>query len=637
MHSIYIYKNNDKLKISLPDALIGSNISSTLTLLGFKSDDKKNFIINIKSIGLIKTNKLIIQLNSYFITEKYECKYNQESRNVLLNAIETYRTTKKVKELAENLLTQKNFEDGLLHSKEFKRSLMDFQKESVNHLVKMPFAANFSVPGSGKTTIVYAAYSKLKENGEVNKILIVGPSPVYLAWQEEFNQCFGKKPKLARIIGDLKKRKNIYEKQKDFEIFVITYQMLANDVLEVQKLLKNNNFLVVLDESHYVKNFKDGKWASAVLDIAPYASRRIILTGTPVPNTLLDLWSQFTFLDPSESILRSKGLYQELIKNSEHKDIGEKLLPYYRRIKKNELGLPTPSCKIIETDPKPLQKKIYDIIAKNILSSSKYNLRERKYIKVIKRAKLVRLMQVASNPKLLSEKSEEFDILPLGNQKGIEELDNKIKKIIQEHEKEDSSKLEDVEKLTRSLVEKGKKVLIWTPWISNIKLLEKHLVDLNPVSIYGDIPISEENYKEDNREMRIRAFKDDPKVKVLIANPGACGESISLHTVCHDAIYMDRTFNGAQFMQSLDRIHRVGLDKNDKINYYIFLTKNTIDKTIHRRLNEKMNKMYEILKDDSFNLLDLESSRENISDLKEDEESDYISVLEDLQGRENVK
>lgn len=633
MESLSFYIERSKLYVQLPKNLRGEEIIDALLILNFVRFREDIFFISLKERGLAEQNKLLLRLKSYLDNKKYICDWDQKSKAILDDAEETKENFKIVGSIAKSLL-EKNNNKGEFFSQEFKRKLKKFQEESVNHLINLPFAANFSVPGSGKTTIVYAAYSKLKERGEVNKLLIVGPSPVYLAWQEEFYQCFGTNPNLVRIIGEISKRKKIYENGEKFEIFVITYQMLANDILKIQELLKRNNFLVVLDESHYIKNFQEGKWVSAVLDIAPYAKRKIILTGTPVPNNLLDLWSQFTFLDPSENILGSRNIYKKNVDNYDNNLIGEKLLPYYRRIKKDDLNLPIPNFKIIKVNPKPLQKKIYNIIRRNILSFTGYNLREKKYLREIQKAKIVRLMQVASNPKLISGKSEEFDVSPLCQQRGIQDLDNKIKKIIKDHKAEDSAKVECTEKLTRFLVKEGKKVLIWTPWISNIKLLEDQLKNLNPVTIWGDIPLNEEDYPEDNRELRINEFKTNPNVKVLIANPGACGESISLHTVCHDAIYMDRTFNGAQFMQSMDRIHRVGLTKEDKINYYILLTKGTIDETIHRRLNEKISRMYEILKDD-FNPLNLESSIKDISDLKEDEELDYISILKDLRESKN--
>ncbi|MFH1971256.1 MAG: SNF2-related protein, partial [Patescibacteria group bacterium] len=302
-----------KFYASLPKTLQNEEIIDALLILGFSNAGEKKFSINFDKMGLPEQNKLILNLKSYLEDKNYSCDWDEDSKLILDSIEETKKNLESVKSIAESLIGKKVFKDEELFSPDFKRELKGFQKESVSHLLNLPFAANFSVPGSGKTTLVYAAYSKLKEIGEIDKLLIVGPSPIYLAWQEEFYQCFGKYPKLTRIIGDLSKRKIIYEKEEESEIFIVTYQMLANDVLQIQELLKKHNFLVVLDESHYIKSFKEGKWASTVLEIAPYSKRKIILTGTPVPNNLFDLWSQFTFLDPTESLLGGRNKYKKIV------------------------------------------------------------------------------------------------------------------------------------------------------------------------------------------------------------------------------------------------------------------------------------------------------------------------------------
>ena len=84
---------------------------------------------------------------------------------------------------------------------------------------------------------------------------------------------------------------------------------------------------------------------------------------------------------------------------------------------------------------------------------------------------------------------------------------------------------------------------------------------------------------------------------MLIANPAACAESISLHEVCHDAIYLDRSFNCGQFIQSMDRIDRIS-KKPKQANYYILIAKNTIDETIDARLEEKFSAMKSVLEDE---------------------------------------
>src|SRR5690606_6607145 len=102
---------------------------------------------------------------------------------------------------------------------------------------------------------------------------------------------------------------------------------------------------------------------------------------------------------------------------------------------------------------------------------------------------------------------------------------------------------------------------------------------------------SESDYSlrgEISREEIIRDFhRPDSRFKVIIANPFAVGESISLHKACHNAIYLEKNFNAGMHIQSKDRIHRVGLSPTDKIQYFHILTAATIDEVVHDRLSEK--------------------------------------------------
>ena len=91
----------------------------------------------------------------------------------------------------------------------------------------------------------------------------------------------------------------------------------------------------------------------------------------------------------------------------------------------------------------------------------------------------------------------------------------------------------------------------------------------------------------------------------MLANPAACAESISLHKTCHNAIYYDLSYNGAQFLQSLDRIHRVGGSEHKKAHYYFFQYASTMENRILNNLERKRNKMYQIVEGD-FNIYSLD-------------------------------
>ncbi|MDR0750975.1 MAG: hypothetical protein LBF12_00080 [Christensenellaceae bacterium] len=121
-------------------------------------------------------------------------------------------------------------------------------------------------------------------------------------------------------------------------------------------------------------------------------------------------------------------------------------------------------------------------------------------------------------------------------------------------------------------------------------------------TIYGATPIADENINEEDeeysltREFVVKEFhKPDSTYKVIIANPFAVAESISLHKACHNAIYLERSFNAAHFLQSKDRIHRYGLMPNVVTNYYYLLSADSIDLTIHERLAEKERRLLKII------------------------------------------
>ena len=473
-----------------------------------------------------------------------------------------------------------------------KRELKQYQVKGLEHFIKIKHGANFSVPGSGKTTMVYAYFDYLLREGIVEKIFVVGPFSSFLPWEEEGEQCFGRKLNAARLVG--LKRQAYYLQSAQYELFLCHYQTTANDVDQIVELCHRHKLLLVIDESHYIKRFDGGVWSNALLKIAPHATRRAILSGTPMPNGYIDLWSQMTFLWPGKQLLGERIAYKSRSENeSEQESIKSEIRPFFYRVKKSDLKLPQPETIRTEYSLSPVQAKIYHALSIRLLSDLKLQPEDRIRLKQWRKAKMVRLLQAASNPTLLTQYSQEFELPPLTSD-GTSLVD-----LIEKYSNfEVPSKFEAAISLIRKLLSEGKKVLLWTTFIHNIKMLERHLSDINCYSIHGAIPKDDKEDEEFNREKQIREFKTTSTPSLLIANPAACAESISLHKVCHDAIYLDRTFNCGQFIQSMDRIHRIGLSKNEIVRYHILIAKNTIDETVDRRLEEKYGTMLRVLEDD---------------------------------------
>jgi|JI10StandDraft_1071094.scaffolds.fasta_scaffold88310_2 SNF2 family DNA or RNA helicase len=585
--------------------------------LGMKIEEDNNSYIFSGKDEFQDTIKEIID---FFSEENIEFTPDSATKNLILNI---QNQKKEFDEVKENFNKQNSA--SIITS--LKRELKPYQKIGLEHFLKVKHGANFSVPGSGKTTMVYAYFDKLKTEGIVEKILVVGPFSSFSPWEEESEECFGHKLRSARLAGA--QRQSLYLFANDYDLFLCHYQTAANDISEIIELLKKHKFLLVIDESHNIKRFTDGVRSSAILSLAPFATRRVILSGTPMPNGLLDLWSQMTFLWPGKQLLGDRNAYKNRCDdNLEQEQIQKEIRPFFYRVKKTDLNLPEPKIFRLEYLLKPIQSQIYAALSIKLISELNLETQDRKKLKQWRKAKMVRLLQAASNPTLLSQYSDEFEVPALAAD------GTSLIEVIEKYSQfEIPVKFEVAINLAKKLLSEGKKVLLWTSFVHNIKMLEKELEkdsNIKYYSIHGAVPKDDNENDVFNREKIIHEFKTINKPALLIANPAACAESISLHKICHDAIYLDRTFNCGQFIQSQDRIHRIGLDSNEIVNYHILIAKGTIDETIDRRLEEKFELMKKMLEDDiPIGSLDIyEPALE-----KEDEiDDDFKATINDIQS-----
>ena len=126
---------------------------------------------------------------------------------------------------------------------------------------------------------------------------------------------------------------------------------------------------------------------------------------------------------------------------------------------------------------------------------------------------------------------------------------------------------------------------------------------------------------------------------VLIANPAAAGEGISLHHACHDAIYLDRSFNTTHYLQSIDRIHRLGLPEGTETNIHVFLTTvpkglGSVDQSVSRRLAVKLRAMQQLLDDVDLHRIALDE--EEVDSLVEDiDQADLVDLIAEMEGSTN--
>lgn len=160
-------------------------------------------------------------------------------------------------------------------------------------------------------------------------------------------------------------------------------------------------------------------------------------------------------------------------------------------------------------------------------------------------------------------------------------------------------------------------------FVQNVELIALRLKDLGAEYIHGGVDAGNEN-DQDTREGKIKRFHSDPKCMVLVANPAACSEGISLHRICQYAIYLDRSFNAAHYLQSEDRIHRLGLSSDARPTVEFVECEDSIDQVVRERLTLKVAIMASALNDSSLKV------EPDIYEEDEEDESDMDNIANDL-------
>ncbi len=639
---IQIDQENDTFHLSGDIKLLTSNRRSFMYLKDFlhasvqrdficvpyEQDNQELVLENIRiflsRFGAIpKFSPLVMKLqNDYFIEEKNFLDFSEKAKRIRNNNI------------GENEIADfKKFTDTLNNSLP-NRKLYPLQLLSAFHLAYSQNACNFSVPGSGKTSIVLGAYSFLNtlepsDPKYIDRILIIGPLSSFSPWETEFNDCFGHPPNAKRIFGglDSHERSTYFYRSNRTEMTLISYNSVLSLENDINYFLKNNRVMVVLDEAHKIKNTSGGVMASAVMRLSRYCSSRVVLTGTPASNGYEDLFNLFKFIWPTKSVIPFHIFQLRELTESENETQIESLVhcisPYFMRIRKSDLDLPKP----IENSPiivpmNKVQQEIYDFIEKNYLEYFESSIRTDDLRSKLVKSRLIRLMQVSTNPNLLSKPITELSDGEVIEEVFIDDLEI-LSKILNYKKIEIPSKFIAAKDLIKKLLDKGEKVVVWAIFIQNLLEFQDYLSQNGIASecIYGMTPIEQDDTDPSlrTREKIIREFHEaDGGFRVLIANPFAVSESISLHTACHNAIYLERSFNATHYIQSKDRIHRYGLKATDQINYYYFLSENNTDFTIDQRLKEKERRMLRIIEREAIPLF---------SRIDQDEQDDIKTLI----------
>ena len=200
------------------------------------------------------------------------------------------------------------------------------------------------------------------------------------------------------------------------------------------------------------------------------------------------------------------------------------------------------------------------------------------------------LLEAATNPMLLTAGSDAGDDPGFAHPPLEIRGDESIPDLLAHYASfETPWKYEEVTRIVADAAARGEKVLLWTNFVRNIRLLTRELASYAPAVVHGGVPSAESASPGDlTRDAEFARFRHDPSCSVLLANPAACGEGVSLHHWCHHAVYLDRSFNAGHFLQSQDRIHRLGLGDDVLTRFTLLISAGTIDDTVDGRLVDKV-------------------------------------------------
>jgi len=523
------------------------------SLIENKTDRK---IVFKKNISVVDFEEIISSLESKMKYDKIEFLKSKNLsvfyENRILDLVSLAQKGLSIKE--KNYLSSQEFIDYKKQiNKLLNRDLRDMQVLGSIHIIELQRTFNFSVPGSGKTATVLGAFRYLESIGKIEKLLVLGPINSFKSWRDEIMTVLG-----YRNIIDLSKSSNYDDKRLELQydnnkskIIFLNFEGTLNSFNIVKKYI-NSKVMVVFDEIHKIKGL-ESKTYNASRHIIENTSYRVALTGTPLPNGYIDLRNQFeilfgdyhkTYFGFGVGNLKSKD--STFNKHSIlSQDIKAKMDPFYVRVTKEDLKVPAPNPDYIF---KIHESKRLEIIY-NEISESKNNSMD----------KIIKKIKIGTTPLFLEEDEGFFT--------------EKVKKCLE---------------LVNDIIDKNESVIIWTTYLDSLNkiyhLLSKEYDFVK--KIYGETEISERDSIIDDFNLG--------KVRILITNPHTLAESVSLHKLCNNAIYLELDYNLTHYLQSRDRIHRLGIEDTRQTNYYIlqsFYGEQSIDERIYKALDNKRIRM----------------------------------------------
>jgi SNF2 family DNA or RNA helicase len=441
-----------------------------------------------------------------------------------------------------------------------KQSGFAYQLAAVDAIKNLQYSAIFHEQGLGKTKIgVDLALLWLKQ-AVVDSVLIVTKKGLIQNWRDEVAAHSHLKPRL--LTQD--KRGNFYAFNSPVRIYLAHYEVLRSEQKRLSLFLKTRKVAVFLDEAQKIKN-PESNVAKALFALSPGFARRVIMTGTPIANRPYDIWAQIYFLDQGKSLGTDFKAFRESLDltNDLGHDRGKQasfeqaLSGLFRKIEwfsvretKKSAGIKLPGKEIrnVSVDLEARQTEIYEQFREDfaaiVVRDGAPVLDDAE--EVLKR--LLRLVQVASNPRLVDEA---YHALP--------------------------GKYPALESILGEIAAAGEKAIVWSSFTENVDWLAKELQPFGAVRVHGKMNI-------EDRNRSIQNFKKKPEHKILVATPASAKEGLTL-TVANHAVFFDRSFSLDDYLQAQDRIHRISQTKTSYITNLV--AKDTVDEWVDVLLSAK--------------------------------------------------
>lgn len=441
-----------------------------------------------------------------------------------------------------------------------KKDAFPFQQDALNLIKDEEYFAIFHEQGLGKTKIAIDLLYYWLRQESVDSILIVTKKSLINNWDNELQFHGNMNP----IILNSDKSSNYEKMSLPGYIYLCNYEAIRGNTESFLEFLKFRNVGVILDESTQIKT-PSSKITNSLHLIAKEAKKRIIMTGTPLSNRPYDIWSQIYFLDFGERLGSNFDDFKEQydLSNSLAKDysgriifennlklLSEKLKDCTIRETKKTAGIELPGRRFIaeniemDAQQRVLYTKLQEELSAQVLQDGKLITED---VEVILK-RLIRLVQICSNPKLVDERYTKV-----------------------------TSKLECCKKIVEKARSENSKVIIWTNFVDNVEWICDYFNNKNIVGISGKV-------KPKERDNLLAEFKKNKQVDILVATPGVAREGLTL-VEANYSIFYDRNFSLENYLQAQDRIYRISQTKDCFI--YKLILNDSIDEWVDSLLDAK--------------------------------------------------